>query len=109
MTFADENTVRVATKIEQQLDKELNDYSDKLSELLSSGTITEEQYDSYNQNLDYIYDYYISCSRGTQIPFRKMTNTQYEQVEQKAIENGISFNEQLVQENTDLIYTHEEI
>lgn len=109
MTFADENTARVATKTEQQLDKELNDYSDKLSELLSSGAITEEQYDSYNQNLDYIYDYYMSCSRGTQIPFRKMTNTQYEQVEQRAIENGISFNEQLVQENTDLMYTHEEI
>ncbi len=109
MTFADENGARVATKTEQQLDQELNAYRDKLSELLSSGSITEEQYDNYERNLDYIYSYYISCSKGEQIPFRKMTNAQYEQVEQRAMENGISFNEQLRNETEELMYGHEEI
>lgn len=109
MTFADENGARVATKTEEQLDQELDSYSDKLSELLSSGVVTEEQYNSYNQSLDYIYNYYISCSKGEQVPFRKMTNAQYEQIEQRAMENGISFNEQLVQENIDLMNEHDEI
>lgn len=109
MTFADENGARVATKTEQQLDQEINVYSDKLSQLLSSGAITEEQYDSYDRNLDYIYSYYISRSKGEQIPFRKMTNAQYEQVEQRAMENGISFSEQLRNETEDLMYEHEEI
>lgn len=109
MIFADEYGPKVATKTVQQLDQELDAYSDKLSELLSSGTITEQQYDSYNQNLDYIYDYYMSCSKGDQIPFRKMTNAQYEQIEQRAIENGVSFNEQLIQETGDLKYDHDEI
>ncbi len=109
MTFADEYGLKIATKTVQQLDQELDAYSDKLSELLSSGTITEQQYDSYNQNLDYIYDYYMSCSKGDQIPFRKMTNAQYEQIEQRAIENGVSFSEQLIQETGDLKYDHDEI
>lgn len=109
MTFADENGARVATKTEQQLDQELNAHNHRLSELLSSGSITEEQYDSYSQNLDCIYDYYMSRSRGDQVPFRRMTNAQYEQVEQRAMENGISFNEQLVQETKDLMDEHEEI
>ena len=109
MTFADEYGPKVATKTVQQLDQELDAYSDKLSELVSFGTITEQQYDSYNQNLDYIYDYYMSCSKGDQIPFRKMTNAQYEQIEQRAIENGVSFSEQLIQETGDLKYDHDEI
>ena len=109
MTFADENGAYVATKTEEQLDKELDFYSDKLSELLGNGAITEEQYDKYDQNLDYIYSYYTSRTRGEQIPFRKMTNAQYGQIEQRAEENGISFNEQLVQETTDLMYRHEDL
>jgi len=76
---------------------------------LNSGAITQEQYDGYVQNLDYIYEYYISRSRGDQIPFRKMTNAQYENLESRALENGVDFNEQLVQETTDLQYDHEEL
>ena len=109
MTFADEYGPKVATKTEQQLDQELNAYSDKLSELLTSGAITEEQYNDYSQNLDYIYDYFLSRSLGNQIPFRKMTNAQYENIEARALENGIDFNEQLVQETMDLRYDHEEL
>ena len=109
MTFADENGLRVATKTEQQLDQELNAYSDKLSELLSVGAVTEEQYDGYIQNLDYIYGYYMSRSRGDQIPFRKMTNAQYEKIQERALENGVDFHEQLIQETTDLRYEHDDI
>lgn len=109
MTFADEYVPKVAIKTVQQLEQELNTYSDKLSELLSSGIITEQQYDIYNQNLDYIYDYYISCSKGEQIPFRRMSNEQYEQIEKRAIENGISLSEQLIQETRELKYDHDVI
>ena len=109
MTFADQNGATVAIKTEQQLDQELNSYSDKLSILLSSGTITEEQYDSYSSNLDYIYNYYDSCSKGEQVPFRKISNIQYEKIEERALENGVDFHEQLIQETTDLKYGHEEI
>ena len=109
MTFADEHGPKVATKTEQQLDQELNAYSDKLDQLLNSGVITEEEYDRYVQNLDYIYDYYMSSSRGDQIPFRKMTNAQYENLKKRALENGIDFNEQLAQETTDLKYDYEEL
>lgn len=108
-TFADENGLKVATKTEQQLDQELNTYSDKLSELLSSGAITDEQYDSYEQTLTYIYDYYISRSRGEQIPFRRLTNAQYEQIRKRAEENGIGFSEQLVRETIDLKFEHDEL
>ena len=109
MTFADENGPKVATKTEQQLDQELNAYTDRLAELFSSSAISEEQYDSYEQNLDYIYDYYISCSRGEQIPFRRLTNAQYEKIREKAMENGIEFSEQLAKETTDLRLEHEEL
>ena len=110
IAWADEKGIpHYPYKTEEQLDQEINDHNDKLSQLLSSGAITEEQYDSYDRNLDYIYSYYISCSKGEQIPFRKMTNAQYEQVEQRAMENGISFSEQLRNETEDLMYGHEEI
>lgn len=109
MTFADENGAYVATKTVEQLDKELDSYSYKISELLSSGIITEEQYNSYDQNLDYIYSYYISRSKGEQVPFRKMTNAQYEKIEERALENGVDFHEQLLQETIDLKYEHDDI
>lgn len=108
-TFADEVAPRIAYKTEDQLEKELDDYSDKLSQLLSDGSITEEQYNKYDQNLDYIYTYYFSQSKGEQVPFRRLTNAQYEQIEQRAMENGVSFYEQLRNENEDLMYTHEEL
>lgn len=109
MTFADEHGLMVATKTEAQLEQELNTYNDKLARLLTSGVIADEQYESYVQNLDYIYDYYISCSRGEQIPFRKMTNAQYENLEKRAFENGVDFHEQLIQETTTLMDNHEEL
>ena len=109
MTFADENGAYRATKPEQQIDQEFEGFNDKLSQLLSNGTITEQQYDGYSQNLDYIYSYYISRSKGEQVPFRKLTNAQYEQIEERALENGIDFSEQMRNETQDLMYNHEEL
>lgn len=109
MTFADEYGAYRATKSEQQIEQEFECFDDKLSQLLNDGTITEQQYDGYSQNLDYISSYYISCSKGEQVPFRKLTNAQYEQIEERAEENGISFSEQLLQENKDLLYENNEI
>ena len=109
MTFADENGAYRATKTEQQIDQEFEGFNDKLSQLLSNGTITEQQYDGYSQNLDYIYSYYISRSKGEQVPFRKLTNAQYEQIEERALENGVDFSEQMRNENRDLMYDHEEL
>ena len=91
MTFVDENGAYRATKSEQQIEQEFEGFDDKLLKSLSDGTITKQQYDGYSQNLDYIFSYYISCSKGEQVPFRKLTNAQYEQIEQRAEENGISF------------------
>lgn len=109
MTFVDENGAYRATKSEQQIEQEFEGFDDKLLKSLSDGTITKQQYDGYSQNLDYIFSYYISCSKGEQVPFRKLTNAQYEQIEQRAEENGISFSEQLFQENKNLMYDHNEI
>lgn len=108
-TFADETGAYRATKTEQQIDQEFEGFNDKLSQLLSEGTITEQQYDGYSQNLDYIYSYYISRSKGEQVPFREMTNAQYEQVEERALENGVDFSEQMRNETEDLMYQHEEL
>lgn len=107
MTFIDDDgKPRTALKSEEQLDQESDAYSDKLSQLLSSGAITQAQYDSYIRSLDGIYAYYISQSKGEQIPFRKMTDKQYEQIEERAKENYISFTEQLKQESQYLQYEH---
>lgn len=109
MTFADENGARVAVKTIPQLEQELNSHSDRLSSLLSTGAITEEQYNKYDQLLDYIYTYYESHSKGEQIPFRKMTDKQYEFLRQQAEENGISYEEQKRQATEDIRYEFEEV
>lgn len=108
-TFGDETGLHRACKTEEELEQELSNYNDKLSELLSSRTITEEQYDTYSNDIFNIYNYYISISKGEQIQFRKMTDAQYEQVENRAYENGIELDEQLRKENEDLMYGHEEL
>ena len=108
MTFADENGAYRATKTEQQIDQEFESLDHKLLQLVTDETITEQQYDDYSQNLDYIYSYYISCSKGEQIPFRKITNAQYEEIEERALKNGVDFSEQMGNETQDLMYDHEE-
>jgi len=67
-----ENAIYISVKDEYTLYEELDSNSDKLEQLLLNGQIGQEQYQIYNMALDYIYDYYISESRGEQIPFRKI-------------------------------------
>ncbi len=109
MIFADENGAYRAIKTEQQIDQEFEGFNYKLSQLLSDGTITEQQYDDYSQNLDYIYSYYISRSKGEQVRFRKLTDAQYEQIKERAWYNDVDFYEQLRNENEYLMYEHEEL
>ena len=108
-TFSDENVARTSVKGVEQLEKELSSHSDKLDNLLNSGVITREQYDNFNQSLDYIYSYYTSKSKGEQIPFRKLTDNEYEKIEYQAEENGITFSEQLLQINKDIKYDFEQV
>lgn len=107
--IAGENGITFSVKGVDVLDKEINDYSDKLTELFGSGQITEEQYDSYNQTLDYIFDYYMSQSRGEQIPLRKLSDKEYENIESMANYNGISFDEQMSKLNEDMRFDFEDV
>ena len=109
MTFATETGAVISSKRVDVLHNELNANGDKLEELLSTGQITQEQYDNFSQSLDYIYGYFISQSKGEQIPFRKMTDSEYSQIEERANQNGVDFYEQLRQETQDLRYEHEQV
>lgn len=108
-TIAGENGLTFSVKSVDILDKEINDYSDKLTELFGNGQITEEQYDSYNQTLDYIFEYYISQSRGEQIPLRKLSDSQYENIESMADYNGISYDEQVSRLNEDMKFEFDDV
>ena len=109
MAFADQRGVSYAQKSEEQLEQELNTYSTKLSQLLASKTITEEQYDSYMQSLNDIYSYYVSSSRGELLVVRDLSAHQYQQISDRADENGVSFNEQFDDENEKLAIENEEL
>ena len=98
---------RYAYKTEEQLEEELNNNYTKLAKLLKSGAITDAQYESYVQNIDYIYDYYVSRSRGEQIPFRMRTNAQYEDLEKRAFQDDISPEELEKKENEELLNIRE--
>ena len=108
-TFADENGPKISYKTEKQLEQELDAYYTKLAELQSSGTISMDQFDNYNQSLDYIYSYFISQARGEQIPFRKLTNAQYEQIQKRAEENDVDFSKQMSDETRALMEENAEL
>ena len=88
---------RLTIKSEIELESELETNSNKLDILLSKKQITDKQYYLYLQNLDNIYNYYISQSRGEQI--RKITDNEINNIKRNAIENGITFEEQLAKAN----------
>ena len=108
-SFAKENGIVVSVKEVKQLENELDSYSNELDNLFNSKSITREQYDNYTEALDYIYTYYISKSKGEQIPFRKISDSDYESIESKADENGITLSEQLSQINEDIKYDFDEV
>ena len=101
MTYADENGARVSVKSFPELDKEWDACNDKLDNLLSNGTISEEQWRNYAQQLDYIYGYYMSISKGEQIPFRKISDVEIKAIEDRAQEEGIDFYALLTQINSE--------
>lgn len=109
MAFGDERGVSYAIKTEQQLDQELNAYSEKLSQLLSSGAITEEQYDSYDLSLDSIYEYYISQSKGEQIPLKKRSDAELEDIKEQAFLHDHTFDEEIELMNYDRQDEHEDL
>ena len=94
-SFVSENGVQVAYKPVATLEFELNSFNEKLDSLLSNNQISREQYDKCTLRLDYIYNYYISQAKGEQVPFRKMSDSQYLNSEKMAEENGITFDEQM--------------
>lgn len=109
MTIASENGAFTSIKDEDTLYAELDANSDKLTELLSSGQITQEQYQRYDMALDSIYAYYVSQSKGEQIPFRKISDSEYEKIEEQAYINGVSPSEQMMEINQDMLYQFQEV
>lgn len=103
MTYADERGPRQSVKSVEVLESERQAIYDKLSSELSYGTITQEQYKDYLDQVDYIYNYYESLSMGQQIPFRKISDIEIAKIQNKANEEGIDFNVALNQRNSELI------
>lgn len=101
--------VMISVKDEATLWKEFEDNSEKIDELLSSGQITEEQATRYDTALNAIYTYYISQSKGEQIPFRKISDSEYEKIEEQAEYIGITPEEQLQKINQDLLFEFQEV
>lgn len=108
ITVASENGASVSVKDETTLWKELEEHTEKLSKLASSGQITQQQAQNYENALDSIYTYYVSQSKGEQIPFRKISDSEYKKIEEEAMYNGVSPEEQLIEVNQDLMYKFQE-
>ena len=109
MAFADQRGVSYAQKSEEQLEQELDNHSTKLSQLLSTKAITEEEYDSYTQTLNDIYNYYISSSKGELTVARDLSAHQIHAIKAKADDKGVSFQEQLAEDNEKIIIESEEL
>lgn len=90
---------RLTIKSEIELESEFETNSNKLAILLSKKQITDKQYYLYLHNLENIYNYYISQSKGEQLSLRKITDNEINNIKRNAIENGISFEEQLAKTN----------
>lgn len=101
MTYADENGPRVSIKSLLELDKEEETYNDILDKLFIAGKITEEQHRSYGQQLFYIYNYFMSISKGEQIPFRKLSDAEIKIIQNQAEEEGLDFHTLLTQINAE--------
>jgi len=101
-TYVDDEGAKVSVKSCNELNNEMQVCSDKLETLLSNGAITEEQYIKFDQQLDYIYGYYISISRGKQINFRKISDDQFYEIETHAYEENKDFELLLQEINSEL-------
>lgn len=84
-----------AVKIPQELAEEGDLLNTKLNSLYQEGTISQNRAEKIHTLLFYIYQYYDSISKGEQIPFSKLSNTQYHQIEHTAQLRHISFRSQM--------------
>ena len=76
---------------------------------MASGRITKEQYQNYDMALGYIYGYFVSQSKGEQIPLRKISDKEYEKIELLSVENHISPSEQLTEETQEMLEEFQEV
>ena len=109
ITVLFENEAKVSVKDEDTLWEEHDLNSNKLEELLASGRITKEQYQNYDMALGYIYGYFVSQSKGEQIPLRKISDKEYEKIELLSVENHISPSEQLTEETQEMLEEFQEV
>lgn len=86
-----------------QINKEFDSYYDKLDLLFENGTISEEQYNDYEGQLDYINSYFTSISKGEQIHLRKISDKEYENIRELANMEGISYEEMFAKINIDMM------
>ena len=107
-TFSKNGSI-MSSKTVEQLQKEWYSYCDKLMERVNSGQLAKEKCAEYKRLLDDIYNYFVSISKGEQVPFRMMSNIEYEEIEKRAKEKGIPFEEQFNQENGILIEDYAEL
>lgn len=104
ITVVSENGASVSVKDEETLWQELDNNTEKLSELVSMGKITQQQAQNYENTLDSIYTYYVSQSKGEQIPLRRISDNEYEKIQEEAMYKGITPEERLMEINKNLIY-----
>ena len=101
-TVGEEGSVPMKTfKSEQTLDREFDGYQTTLSQALDDGKISEEIYESYSRDLGYIQDYFASQSRGEQVGFEKISNSDFEKLEEESDRMGMSINELIILKNED--------
>ena len=107
--FMGENGIIIAGKDEDTLFSELEMNADKLDALLKQGKITSSQYSNLDVALNSIYTLYISQSKGEQIPFRKISDSEYQKIEEQAYIDGISPSEKMNEINQDMLYQFQEV
>lgn len=79
----EEGGIERTYKDEELLEKERQDCYDIITSLKDMGEITEEEANKYLAQLHYIYNYYVSCARGEQIPNRRYSDQEYKMMERK--------------------------
>lgn len=107
--FLGRKNSRIPIKTEEQINLEFSIYADKLTRLFRIGALTEEQYDRYMLNLNYIYDYFISTSRGEMLPFKKVTNKQYDKIIDRSERSGLPIDIQLERDAKKYMLKYDEI
>lgn len=67
-------------KDEDKLEKERQDCFDIITSLKDMGSLQETQSSQFLEQIDYIFNYFESMSRGEQIPYKKMSDQEYQKI-----------------------------